>query len=221
LKKAFSNKLTQILFILFPLLSGLLVTGPGDLQADSIASGESLTLVRAVEIGLKNHPSILAGVSTIRVNEAKVGEARAPYYPQVSLTETYLRSNPASKGGNSVTSAPGPLARIARPSSLSCMVRSSRRSSARPAGMRRMASPLAASRRLTISWPIRTPRFLCRPTCPCPARSIAPKRIAQMRLQRSQQAPNPQFFNRFYRSHRSTMGCSRGLVGDDKSGQLD
>ena len=107
MKKVLCNRCGRIVFALIPVLAGLVMLAPGHLRADGIASGESLALLRAVELGLKNHPSILAGASTVRVNEAKVGEARAPYYPQISVTESYLRSNPASKGGNSVTSAPG------------------------------------------------------------------------------------------------------------------
>lgn len=66
--------------------------------AQNIDSGEALTLARAVEIGLKKHPNIAAGKGTVRFNEAKTGEARANYFPQVSLTETYSRIGPVSGG---------------------------------------------------------------------------------------------------------------------------
>jgi outer membrane protein len=90
-----------IIFIVFPLCA------PGSARADTIAPGEAMTLSRAVEVALTNHPAIVAGVNTIKVNEAKIGEARAPYYPQVSLTESYTRALPASNKNASVTSTSG------------------------------------------------------------------------------------------------------------------
>ena len=74
--------------------------------AQNIDSGEALTLARAVEIGLKKHPNIAAGMGTVRFNEAKIGETRANYFPQVSLTETYSRIGPVS-GGSTTAVAPG------------------------------------------------------------------------------------------------------------------
>ena len=94
-------------FLALSLLAGLIAGGTFCSAARIPGSGEALGLTEAVELGLKNHPSIKAGESTVRVNEARVGEARANYYPQVSLTETYLRSSPATSRNSSVTSAPG------------------------------------------------------------------------------------------------------------------
>ena len=85
-------------------LAGFPVT---DARAETIVSGAALTLERAVDLGLKNHPSIMAGVSTVKVNEARIGEARANYYPQVSLTESYSRVSPATSRNTSVTSSAG------------------------------------------------------------------------------------------------------------------
>jgi outer membrane protein len=90
--------LISLIFISLPL---------ADARAETIVSGEALTLERAVDLGLKNHPSIMAGVSTVKVNEAKIGEARANYYPQVSLTEGYSRVAPATSRNTSVTSSAG------------------------------------------------------------------------------------------------------------------
>ncbi|HEY3277792.1 MAG TPA: TolC family protein [Syntrophorhabdaceae bacterium] len=73
----------------------------------AIAPGEALTLSRAVELAVTKHPVIIAGINTVKVNEARIGEARANYYPQLSITENYLRSLPASRGTTSVTSTPG------------------------------------------------------------------------------------------------------------------
>ena len=75
--------------------------------AETIEPGENLTLGRAIEIGLKNHPNIAAGASTVRANEAKIGQARANYYPQVNLTEQYSRIGPVSSGSTTVVSSGG------------------------------------------------------------------------------------------------------------------
>ena len=85
----------------------LFVCGAGIVRVDTIAPGEALTLSRAIEIGLKNHPVIKAGMSTVKVYEARIGEAKANYYPQISLTETYMRSMPATSRNTSVTSTAG------------------------------------------------------------------------------------------------------------------
>ncbi len=71
--------------------------------AENIDSGEALTLAGAVEIGLKKHPNIAAGMSTVRFNEAKTGEARANYFPQINLTETYSKIGPVSSGSTTTT----------------------------------------------------------------------------------------------------------------------
>ena len=64
--------------------------------AENIIAGEELTLQRAVNIALKNQPSILASQSSIRANEARVGQARANYYPQLDASGSYSKISPAS-----------------------------------------------------------------------------------------------------------------------------
>lgn len=71
-----------------------LVTFPA--LAENIIAGEELTLQRAVNIGLKNQPSILASQSSIRANEAKIGQARANYYPQLDASGSYSKVSPAT-----------------------------------------------------------------------------------------------------------------------------
>ena len=75
--------------------------------AETTEPGEALTLARAIEIGLKNHPNIAAGASTVRANEARIGQARANYYPQINLTEQYSRIGPVSSGSTTVVSSGG------------------------------------------------------------------------------------------------------------------
>jgi outer membrane protein len=71
---------------------------------ETVGPGEALTLARAIEIGLKNHPNIAAGASTVRANEARIGQARANYYPQINMTEQYSRIGPVSSGTTVVSS---------------------------------------------------------------------------------------------------------------------
>jgi outer membrane protein len=50
-----------------------------------------VTLQKAIEVALKNQPTIKAGRYAVRANEARVGEARSNYYPQVSSSGAYSR----------------------------------------------------------------------------------------------------------------------------------
>jgi outer membrane protein TolC len=69
-------------------------------RAEGIAPGESLTLSRAVQIALKNQPSIMSGVASVRASEARIGQARSNYYPQLAATGNYTRSStPGSSNG--------------------------------------------------------------------------------------------------------------------------
>jgi outer membrane protein len=94
-------RLSSILILIFV---GFLASAA---YGETVESGEGLTLARAIEIGLKNHPNIGAGLSTVRVNEARIGQARANYYPQVNLTEQYSRIGPVSSGSTTVVSSGG------------------------------------------------------------------------------------------------------------------
>jgi outer membrane protein len=90
--------------LFFLIVLGFFASGA---YGETVESGEALTLARAVEIGLKNHPNVAAGKSTVRVNEARIGEARANYYPQMNLTETYSRIGPVSSGSTTVVTSGG------------------------------------------------------------------------------------------------------------------
>jgi len=84
------------IFILF------LPPGPSHAQ---IKEGQQLNLKQSVAIALQNHPSIKAARSTVDINQSRIGQARANYYPQVNFTSAYDRLNPATgPGGNIVGS---------------------------------------------------------------------------------------------------------------------
>lgn len=79
-----------------------LALSPFRVRAEGIAPGESLTLSRAVQIALKNQPSITAGAASVRASEARIGQARSNYYPQLAATGNYTRSStPGGSNGAS------------------------------------------------------------------------------------------------------------------------
>lgn len=73
--------------------------------ADIIQKGELLNLERCVEIALMKNPAIVAAKSTVNVNESRVGQAKANYYPQISGTAGYSRISPTGSGTTGSQSA--------------------------------------------------------------------------------------------------------------------
>ncbi|RJQ14402.1 MAG: TolC family protein [Nitrospiraceae bacterium] len=61
-----------------------------------IKKDELLTLERCVEIALVKQPDIIAAANTVKINESRVGQAAANYYPQIDLTSGYSRTSPAA-----------------------------------------------------------------------------------------------------------------------------
>src|SRR5437016_8552925 len=53
---------------------------------------EVLTLEKAMELALSNHPSLRVASGTQAINEALVGQAQAGFYPQVSAQSGYSRT---------------------------------------------------------------------------------------------------------------------------------
>lgn len=69
-----------------------------------IKKGETLELQRCVEIALKKHPGIWAAANTLKAGESRVGQARAGYYPQVSGSASYSRTDQTITAGRFPTS---------------------------------------------------------------------------------------------------------------------
>lgn len=74
----------------------LIAISPLTAKAEGIAAGEALSLNRAIQLALKNQPSIGAGVANVRASEARIGQARSNYYPQLAASGDYTRSSAAS-----------------------------------------------------------------------------------------------------------------------------
>jgi TolC family type I secretion outer membrane protein len=75
-----------------------------EIREGGISPGETLTLDRCIDIALKRNPAIVAAANTVDVNRSRVGEARAPYYPQISAGGAYTKNAP---GFNSSSSSSG------------------------------------------------------------------------------------------------------------------
>jgi outer membrane protein TolC len=82
---------------------------PSTVLGQAIAPGEVLTLPHAIEIALKNQPTIMAGAYTVKANEALIGQARSAYYPQVTATPVFSRVSPPSTAthGPTITTSTG------------------------------------------------------------------------------------------------------------------
>lgn len=79
--------------------------GPGSEAAKAAAEevikkGEVLTLERCIAAALQRQPNIIAAMNTIEVNRSRIGQAKANYYPQVSLSSGYSRISPVGAGSS-------------------------------------------------------------------------------------------------------------------------
>jgi outer membrane protein len=86
----FMNKIILVIFVLVFQMSFEVCA------ADVITKGDILSIEQCIEIALKKHPSINAARNSVKVLESKVGQARAGYYPQLSLQSNYQRISPSS-----------------------------------------------------------------------------------------------------------------------------
>jgi len=67
---------------------------PFNAGADEIIKkDEALKLDRCVEIALKKQPNIIAAMNTVSINQSRVGQAKANYYPQIDLSSGYSKSS--------------------------------------------------------------------------------------------------------------------------------
>ncbi len=80
---------------------------PAAYAEEIIGKGELVTLERAIHIGLKRHPNVLAGQGSVAVSEAKKGQAQAGYWPTLDATAGYSRVKPASASSGSSSLSSG------------------------------------------------------------------------------------------------------------------
>lgn len=80
------KKLMSLFFILF-------LTIPSAAKAEEpVRKGETLDLKRCIAIALQRQPNILAAQNTVKVNESRIGQAKANYFPHVNLSTGYSRN---------------------------------------------------------------------------------------------------------------------------------
>lgn len=70
---------------------------------DIIKNGDQLDIERCIEIALRMHPGITASANTVNVNKSRVGEAKADFYPHISVSSGYSKISPASDTGSSIS----------------------------------------------------------------------------------------------------------------------
>jgi outer membrane protein len=97
-----SGRLTLFMFLLS---CSVLIPSVGDAQ--QVVPGEMLTLKKAIEVALKNQPTIEAQKGQVASGEAKLGQARGSYYPHVSLAGAYTSIWPVSQQTALTTSSSG------------------------------------------------------------------------------------------------------------------
>jgi len=87
----------QLRYILFILLIGLpltCVSGQSGKSAPIQLSGDSLTLTQVLQSVLQNHPSVKQAEEALNVADAKIGLAKANYYPDIDVSASYSHLAP-------------------------------------------------------------------------------------------------------------------------------
>ena len=85
-----------LLLIICCLLFVLIIPFESDAE-EVIKKGEMLDLQRCIGIAIKRHPNIIAAMSTVDVNQSRIGQAQANYYPQLNWSSGYSRYSPVSR----------------------------------------------------------------------------------------------------------------------------
>ncbi|MFZ5451809.1 MAG: TolC family protein [Thermodesulfobacteriota bacterium] len=92
--------------VVFLFLAAFPVLGPGAAAGEEF--GGRLTLKQAIEIALKEHPSLKESKERVTAAKYQIGSSRAAYLPQVAFTNNFYWGNafPATSGAGN-TSVPG------------------------------------------------------------------------------------------------------------------
>jgi len=95
-------RFSPLIVVISGLIIIMLVGSPFLAVARAQNEQQALTLSQAIDVALKNQPTIAASRYTVKANEQRVGAARSTYYPQITNSSTYTRSSAASTGGRVV-----------------------------------------------------------------------------------------------------------------------
>ena len=79
------------------LVLAVLLICPSITGAENIfKKGEIINLDRCIEIALRINPTITIATNAVNINQSKVGQAQANYYPQVEWSSGYAKNSPVS-----------------------------------------------------------------------------------------------------------------------------
>ena len=87
-------------------------------HGQSFNQDQALSLDAAIDLALKNQPTITAGRYAVRASEARIGEALSPYYPQLTGSASYSRVSSASSSSSASRSSSAAAAASAAPGSI-------------------------------------------------------------------------------------------------------
>lgn len=77
--------------IIFFLISLLLIVPLNAGAEELIKKGDTLDLRQCTEIALKKQPNIAAAMGNVNINQSRIGQAKANYYPQINWSSNYSR----------------------------------------------------------------------------------------------------------------------------------
>jgi outer membrane protein len=77
--------------IIFFLLSIVLIVPLNAGAEELIKKGDTLDLRQCIEIALKKQPNIVAAMGNVNINQSRIGQAKANYYPQINWSSNYSR----------------------------------------------------------------------------------------------------------------------------------
>ncbi|MDD2901858.1 MAG: TolC family protein, partial [Syntrophales bacterium] len=93
--------------VVFLILAAFPILGPGAAAAEKL--GGRLTLKQAIEIALKEHPTLKESKEKVTAAKYQIGSSRAAYLPQVAFTNNFYWGNsfPATSGAGTAGGPPG------------------------------------------------------------------------------------------------------------------
>ncbi len=91
---------TKIIFIVIVTIISPLTTMALNLPEN----GDTLNLQQCIAIALQKHACLKSSAGTIKVNESKIGQVKANYYPQINWSTSYQKIGSTSPHGSSTDS---------------------------------------------------------------------------------------------------------------------
>ena len=88
------KQLQLILFYLLLFVPGSFMAGQTENKTTNPLTGDSLTLSQVMQVVLENHPSVKQAEEALNAADARIGLAKANYYPEIDATASYSYLNP-------------------------------------------------------------------------------------------------------------------------------